>query len=365
MANITKIEGKTGIKYRVLIRLKGCPAQSATFARKTDAAKWAQDVESAIRDGRHFKTIEAKRHTVGEMIDRYIQDVVPGKKDQVNTANQLLYWKEQIGHKILADVNTAMITDIRDRLLKDPYTTTRRTGDTVVTTERIRSKTTANRYMAAISSCFTVAATEWGWLESSPVDGIKKQAEPQGRVRFLKDDERERLLTSCQASTNPLLFPIVVLALSTGMRYGEVMGLTWADVDFTNQRIVLHDTKNGERRAVHLAGKALGLLLELKAKNIRPGSELVFPGSNAMNRGPASIRTAWTTALRKAEIRDFKFHDLRHSAASYLAMNGAALLDIAAILGHKTLAMVKRYSHLSETHVGGVVASMNEKIFGE
>lgn len=181
----------------------------------------------------------------------------------------------------------------------------------------------------------------------------------------MSERERERLLDACQASQNPLLFTVVVLALSTGMRQGEIMNLTWDDVAFETQRIILHDSKNGQQRAVHLAGKALGLLQDLKGKNLRNGSNLVFPGKAALNRGPASIRTAWLTALKKAEVADFHFHDLRHSAASYLAMNGAPLLDIAAILGHKTLSMVQRYSHLSETHVGGVVASMNEKIFGE
>jgi hypothetical protein len=117
MANIQEVKGKNGVKYRVLIRLKGFPVQSATFARKTDAKKWAADTESAIRDGRYFKTVEAKRHSVAEMIDKYISDVVPSKKDQVNTTNQLNYWKEQIGHLILAEVNTAKIISIRDQLL--------------------------------------------------------------------------------------------------------------------------------------------------------------------------------------------------------------------------------------------------------
>lgn len=365
MANIQEVQGKNGVKYRVLVRLKGCPAQSATFARKTDAKKWAQDVESAIRDGRHFKTVEAKRHTVADMIDKYVSEVVPSKKDTENTTRHLYYWKEQIGAKLLADVTTALIVSIRDRLLKEPYTTTRQTAAGMVATERLRSKATVNRYLAAFSHCLSIASSQWGWLESSPAQGIKKQAEPQGRVRFLSESERERLLDTCQASQNPLLYTVVVLALSTGMRQGEIMNLTWDDVDFEAQRIILHDTKNGQRRAVYLAGKALGLLQDLMGKNLRNGSNLVFPGQAALNRGPASIRTAWLTALKKAEVPDFHFHDLRHSAASYLAMNGAPLLDIAAILGHKTLSMVQRYSHLSETHVSGVVASMNEKIFGE
>lgn len=365
MANIQKIEGKTGVKYRVLIRLKGCPPQSATFARKTDAKKWAQDTESAIRDGRYLRTVEAKKHTVGDMIDKYIAGHLVGKKAAEDTERHLLYWKEQIGAKLLSDVTPALIGSVRDDLLNNPYVTTRKIGDKVVETERKRKGATVNRYMAALGHCITAAVKEWGWMESNPMRNVQKQKEDDGRVRFLSDDERSALLEACKESQNPYLYPVVVLALSTGMRQGEIMNLTWNDVDFTNQRVILNETKNGERRAVHLAGKALELLRDLKEKNIRQDSNLVFPGTHALNRGPASLRTAWLFALKKSGVTDFKFHDLRHSAASYLAMNGASLMDIAAVLGHKTLAMVKRYSHLSETHVGGVVASMNQKIFGD
>jgi integrase len=143
------------------------------------------------------------------------------------------------------------------------------------------------------------------------------------------------------------------------------MNLTWADIDFSNRRIILEETKNGERRAAPLVGKAFELLDELRKNKVRRiDTNLVFPGIHAMNKGSASIRTAFLFALKKAKIENFKFHDLRHSAASYLAMNGATLAEIAAVLGHKTLAMVKRYAHLSDTHVSSVVESMNKKIFG-
>lgn len=365
MANIQEVKCKNGVKYRVLIRMKGCDPQSATFARKTDAKKWAQDTESAIRDGRYFKTAEAKKHTVADMIDAYIKSNVTGRKGAENTEHHLQHWKSQLGVKVLADLTPALIGSVRDDLLNTPYITTRKIGDKVVETERKRSGATVNRYMAALGHCITTAVKEWGWMESSPMPNVKKQEESKGRVRFLSDDERERLLTTCKGSQNPYLYPVIVLALSTGMRQSEIMNLTWNDIDFGNKRALLNETKNGDRRAVHLAGKALKLLQSLKENKIRRGdSNLVFPGTHALNTGPASLRTAWLFALKKADITDFKFHDLRHSAASYLAMNGASLMDLAAVLGHKTLAMVKRYSHLSETHVSGVVTSMNEKIFG-
>jgi integrase len=365
MANIQEIVGVTGTKYRVLIRLKGFPAQSATFARKTDAKKWAQDTESAIRDGRYFKTAEAKRHTAAEMIERYIKEKISSKKSADDIERQLLFWRSQIGAYYLSDVTTDLISGVLDKLKNEPYFTTRREGEKTITTERMRSGATVNRYAAALGKCLSVTVNTWRWMESSPMPHIEKQEESKGRVRFLSDEERDALLTACKASSNPYLFPVVVLALSTGMRQGEIMNLTWDDVDFKRQQITLHDTKNGERRAVHLAGPALVLLKELKQSKIRRiDSNLVFPGQHALNCGPASLRTAWLFALKKADIQDFKFHDLRHSAASYLAMGGASLLDIAAILGHKTLSMVKRYSHLSDSHIKGVVGAMNDRIFG-
>jgi len=138
------------------------------------------------------------------------------------------------------------------------------------------------------------------------------------------------------------------------------MGMSWKDVDLERGVITLHETKNGERRVLPLAGHALELMKQ-HSKIRRVNSHLVFPGNNPQK--PIDLRKPFETALKRAEIADFKWHDLRHSCASYLAMNGASLAEIAEILGHKTLQMVKRYAHLSEAHTSKVVARMNEAIF--
>jgi integrase len=190
---------------------------------------------------------------------------------------------------------------------------------------------------------------------------VTKPSESRGRVRFLSDEERKCLLNACKESPNPHLHIVVVLALSTGMRQAEIMNLKWADVDLQKGRIILHETKNGERRVVHIKGLALQLLEGLDRKR-RIDTPMLFPGREP--RKPIDLRFPWERALKASRIENFRFHDLRHSAASYLAMNGASLAEIAEVLGHKTLAMVKRYAHLSETHTAGVVASMNERIFG-
>jgi integrase len=353
MANFEERIKKNGKKvYRVRVRLKGHPAELATFDRLTDARKWAADIESSIRDGRHFKTGEAKKHTLGEMVDRYIRDVLPAKSDsmQRDQWTQLGWWKDKLGDHLLSDITPALISEHRDLLARE-------TG----MRKKKRSPASVIRYMAALSHAYTIAMKEWGWVEDSPMRKVQKPKEPRGRVRFLSDNERERLLTACKGSDNSHLYPVVVLALSTGARKMEIMNLTWEDVDLHRGVAILNETKNDERRALPLTGNALELLKGLR-KNRRLGTNLLFPRADGQK--PIELRNAWERALKQAQIDDFKFHDLRHSAASYLAMSGASLAEIAEVLGHKTLQMVKRYSHLSEQHTAGVVEKMNKKFLG-
>lgn len=216
------------------------------------------------------------------------------------------------------------------------------------------------RYLAVFSHAFTVAVKEWGWIESNPVLKATKPTEPRGRVRFLSDNERETLLTACRDSSNPWLHTCVVVALSTGMRRGELMGLTWKDVDLQAGRIVLQETKNGERRVVPLTGPALTLLKD-HAKVRRLDTGLLFP--SCRGTAPVELRTSCETALKRAGIEDFRWHDLRIRPLPSLAMNGASLAEIAEVLGHKTLAMVKRYAHPSESHTADVAGRMNARIF--
>ena len=353
MASIERRKNKEGkTSYRVKVRLKGYPAQSASFERRSDAKNWAQLTESAIKEGRHFKTTEAKRHTLAEVVDRYIQDVLPTKpKSEKAQKRQLLWWREAIGSYLLADVTPSLVAEQRDKLLR---------GITPKGTQR--SPSTVNRYLAAMSHAFTVAMKEWGWVEDTPFRKITKPKESRGRVRFLSDDERKRLLVSCREHNNPFLYAIVVVALSTGARQGEILNLRWKDIDMKRGMITLYETKNNEIRAIPLRGHAFEVVQDLN-KVRRIDTDLVFP-SNRNPSKPISIQMIWERAMRRAEIEDFRFHDLRHSAASYLAMSGASLAEIAAVLGHKTLQMVKRYAHLSEQHTSSIVEKMNSKIFG-
>jgi integrase len=351
LPSIRKRANKDGsVSYRVDVRLKGFPPQRATFGRLTDAKKWASQTESAIREGRYFRTSESRKHTLQDAIDRYSQSVLPHKKDHRKQRAQLQWWGQAIGAYTLADVSPALLGEHRDKLGLE------------------RSPATVVRYLAALSHVFTVVVNEWGWAEGNPLRKVTKPKEPRGRVRFLSDDlpdgtkgERTRLLEACRESKNPFLYTIVCLALATGMRQGEILNLRWRDVDLTRGRITLHETKNDERRVVPLVGHTLELLKQ-HSRVRRLDTDLLFPGRNREH--PIFIRAPWLAVVDGAGIDDLRFHDLRHSAASYLAMNGASLAEIAEVLGHKTLAMVKRYSHLSEAHTASVVERMNQRIFG-
>src|SRR2546422_4940649 len=189
MATTETRRGRDGkLVYRVKVRRRGQPNQTATFKRKTDADNWAKIQEVAILEGRHFKASEAKKHTVAEAIDRYLRDT-PKSRDARDRQRQLTWWREQLGRYTLADLTPARIASARDQLAR---------GQTI--RSKTRSPATVKRYLAALSRLCTVATNDWGWLDDSPVRKVTKPKEPPGRTRFLSDDERDRLLKACKTS---------------------------------------------------------------------------------------------------------------------------------------------------------------------
>lgn len=345
-----RVSSKGKISYRTRVRMKGFPEQSATFKRKTDADRWGQKTASEMKEGKYFGTNEARKHTLSELINRYIETIIQKKTDsrkfKQNQIQQLEWWNKQIGAYRIGDITPALIAEYRDK---------------ISTPEKKLLNATINRYLAALSHVFTIAVNEWGWSGSNPLLKVTRMREAKGRTRYLSDEERQRLLNACKNYNNKILYTVVVLALSTGARFTELMTLKWEQIDIDRGVALLLKTKNGEIRNIYFSGLALELIKKLYDERDNE-SELVFHGSKKTM--PMKIDKHWKKVIEIAQIKDFRFHDLRHSAASYLAMNGASSVEIAEVLGHKTLAMVKRYSHLSDGHTRKVVASMNEKIFG-
>jgi integrase len=374
MATIQKREGKGGTQYRVQVRLRGHPPVSASFERRTDAKKWAQDTEAAIRDGRYFPSAEAKRHTLGDLVDRYLRQTKDKQDAGYYERKRVLltWWKDRLGDYTLDRCTSALIAEYRDRLLSENIGTKAK--------PQKRSPATANRFLSALSKAFSEAVKEWHWLPDNPLRRVSKEKESDGRVRYLSDDERIRLIDACRKSELSELHLIVMLALTTGMRRGEILGLRWPDVDLERKTIVLNKTKNRDRRSVPIVPAVESLLRE-HGRVRRLDTDLLFPARLKKRKDGSPVEPAtnedepqeqgalwfdawWYDALKQAGIEDFRFHDLRHTAASYLAMSGATTAEIAAVLGHRTLQMVKRYAHLSDQHTGTVVERMTKKYFG-
>lgn len=348
-------EGKTS--YRVKIRLKGRQPETATFDRKTDAKLWITQTEAAIREGRYFHAVAGKGKTLGDAIDRYNRDILPSLKDQEHRFAHLTWWKRKAGDTSLKDITSAFITECRDELKSTPYK--------IGSTERPRTEATVNRYVASLSPVMAAASDQWDWIADNPCRKVRRGKETRGRTRFLSTEERKRLLTACAgARDTPELSLIVLLAITTGGRRGELSGLRWRDVDLKRQQLTFVDTKNGETRSVPLVGPAFEAMKGWAKVRPLDDSSFVFPGRTEKTQDkPLDFQRPWMTALKRAELEDFRFHDLRHTAASYLAMNGAGLREIADILGHKTLTMVQRYSHLTQDHKTAVVERMAKAVF--
>jgi integrase len=184
-------------------------------------------------------------------------------------------------------------------------------------------------------------------------------------IRFLSDEERAALLEAAEAKS-PDLHAIIVLALSTGARRNEILGLRWPEVDLKSGLLTFAKTKNGSVRRVPITGKALDLLKDIAAaRKLKDPSGLVFPGrTQATADKPLAIENVFQAALKDAAIENFRFHDLRHSAASYLVRAGVDMRTVAEILGHRDLKMTQRYAHLSRAHVTDAMGKLDSVMFG-
>jgi integrase len=338
-------EGRERTSYRVQIRKRGFPPVTATFDRKTDADRWARDTEADMSRRRYFPQHEADRHTLADLVERQLEAVkIDRPHDYERQRAMLGWWKDKLGAHTLSTVTPEVLARQRDALQ----------------TKEGMAPATVNRYLSALSKAFNNAVREWHWLPDNPLSRVSKKTEPRGIVRYLSDDERAVLLDACRKSEYKPLYLIVLFAVTTGMRRGELLGLRWPDIDLERRVAVLHNTKNGDRRSVPIVPEVAELLRE-HGKVRRLDNDLIFAHDAAETW---LFDKAWYAALKEAKIKDFRFHDLRHTAASYLAMSGATVPEIAAVLGHRTLQMVKRYAHLSDQHAGEVVERMTRKYFG-
>lgn len=218
------------------------------------------------------------------------------------------------------------------------------------------SPASVNRELATLKNMFTMAI-KWGYVKTNPAKEVKLLKEPPGRLRYLKPEEVKALFPSCSDHIRP----IIVTALNTGMRKGELQKLKWADVDFKNRKITVVEAKNNESRVVPINKTLHKELFSLSKKS---KGEYVFSDENGLPYG--DIKKSFLKALNQAKIEDFRFHDLRHTFGSYLVMQGVNLKTVQQIMGHKDIRMTMRYAHLSPEYVQKAVETLDKvwSLFG-
>ncbi|MCC5794004.1 MAG: site-specific integrase [Chromatiales bacterium] len=353
MATISVLKGKRGVTYQAKVRLRGHPPVSRNFKSKTRAKTWASETEAALRRGEAV-TNEARKHTIEEVVNRFLTERPELSKDPVSALN---WWKHEHGHRRLSEITKPWLVEVRAGLVGEPVLNTQ-DGKTYR-----QGAATANRRVVYLAAALgKKGALGWGWMLTNPAAGIEKLPEPPGRTRWLTDEERERLIAACRESGDQTLLTLVLCALSSGARVGELLSLRWRDLDLTNVMGTgtIHTSKSGHGRTLYFASRALTALRE-HAK-VRPITEQgrVF-ASGPSGRYPYQYQEPFRAACKAAGIEGFKFHDLRHTAASYMAQNGASLLEIGMVLGHRSPETTKRYAHLTKTHAKDLVA----RVLGE
>jgi len=340
MATVSKVARKDGYVYRVQVRRNG-KYLSRNFQRKRDADAFARKVEGDMDAHRALLNPQLRDNTLAALLDRYI-GAWTGKDG--STLTRLAWWRDRHGALALCDVDGDLVREALAELRSGEVHRYQGTRG-IFATGKARSPATINRYLAALGGAYRVAIDEgWFGLKESPTRGVARKAEHNDRHgRRFGQGERERLLQACDESQWPGLGLVVRIAFGTGLRRGEIAGLRWSAVDLGEQLVWIADTKNDDPRGVPLIDE-LCERLQHWAKVRRIDSDLVFPSERNPER-PRDFEAAWRSALSRAGISDFRFHDLRHSAASYLVDAGVNHVLIAEILGHRTLAMVKRYGH--------------------
>ena len=349
--------------WQARIRRSGYPVQSATFRTKAKAEAWARDVENQMERGVFEDRREAETTTLKTALERYREEVTVQKKSVRAEENLIKHWiaRMEFSDKPLAALRSSDFAKFRDQRLKQ------------VSSQTVRHE------LKLISHLYNIANREWGISVTNPLLNLRMPPQGKARERRLTGEEESYLMKALENSGaidqqgksryNPWIAPIVRFALATAMRQGEILSLAWKSVDKAKRLATLNETKNGERRVVPLPTSALAVLEELPSSI----NGKVFPTTTE------ALRQSWTRAVARGRrlyvadceasgkeisigfLEELTFHDLRHEAISRFFELGLDAMTVAEISGHKTLQMLKRYTHLSKQDVAYRIAELEAR----
>lgn len=321
MATIRKLRGR----WQAQVRRRGMKPRCKSFDSRLEADKWARDLEAQVdRFGAAPDTKILESITLGQLLERYQREISPTKRGAIQEIQRIdVLRRHDLAYRTLIGLSQQDIASFRD--------------------ERLQSvaPSTTVRELAILSHVLEVAIRDWSLpLAKNVVKLVRRPVIRNERNRRLSGDEEQRLLDACDGGQTPYFKTLLILAIETGMRRGEILGLKWSDISQNRRVITLALTKNGSGREVPLSLRAFDALMDWKAHTPADKST-VFPMT------PGALEQAWRRLLIRAGIKSLRFHDLRHEGVSRLFERGLNIIEVSSISGHKELRMLKRYTHLS------------------
>jgi len=325
-------DGQLSKDWYIDYRVNGKRYKRRIGPNKKLAEQVLMDIEVKKAKGDYLGIHEAKKILFSDCLSEYLEWAQVNKAPNTYVMNR--YYADRLREAFTGYLSTLTAKQVEN------YKVKRRASV---------GSATVNRELALIKHMCT-KAMEWGYLKANPLRSVKLLKEPPGRLRYLTQQEMDALVEAC----SPHLKPIVATALHTGMRKSEILRLKWQDIDFATKTIIVRQTKNNEPNVVPINQTLLG---ELQHSPRHLHSDYVF--CSAAGEPYDEVKRSFNTACRRAGIKDFRFHDLRHTFASHLIMNGVDLKTVMRLLGHKDIRMTLRYAHLSGEHLQAAVGTLD------
>lgn len=355
MSVIVEVKGKKETKYKAVVRIKGYSTKCKYFKKKTDAKLWANTVETAMQNGTYIEHAEnpiiAGGATIKTMADliTYFEENEAQDRYSYPEKYSVMYdwWRDKIGHLKCSELTSSILADCKRLLISE---------DCIKPAGKHRGNSTINKYLMALSAVITFGIKEYKLWTVNPMHDVEKRKLPDLRTRFLSEEEI-KILKAGARKKSYRLYIFVLIALTTGGRYSEIRELQVENIDFKNQRVYYLNTKNNTNRGVPVSKKLLiKIKTYIKVYHIEHGYLFL----NDKKTKLIYMKGAFEQLIKDLQIKDFRFHDLRHTAASYFLMSGATIIELMELFGWTSQSMARRYAHLSKTHTANLVNKVSD-----